>query len=74
MKDEHLWPGDGTPGDGTMDWSAVSASFAALPGATAGILEVESGRDEAPESITRKAEKAFRTLAELASAPASQDR
>jgi sugar phosphate isomerase/epimerase len=68
MKDEHLWPGDGT-----MDWSAVSASLTALPASTAGILEVESDRDEAPEAVTRKAEKVFRTLADLASAPASQN-
>jgi sugar phosphate isomerase/epimerase len=68
MKDEHLWPGDGT-----IDWPAVCASLAALPAATPGILEVESDRDEAPESVTRKAEKAFRTLADLASAPASQN-
>jgi sugar phosphate isomerase/epimerase len=68
MKDEHLWPGDGT-----IDWPAVCVSLAALPAATPGILEVESDRDEAPESITRKAEKAFRTLAEFASAPAPQN-
>ncbi|MGA1982022.1 MAG: sugar phosphate isomerase/epimerase family protein [Acidobacteriaceae bacterium] len=66
MKDEHLWPGDGN-----MDWPAVCASLAALPAATPGILEVESDRDEAPESVTRKADQAFRTLAELASAPAA---
>jgi sugar phosphate isomerase/epimerase len=61
VKDEHLWPGDGT-----VNWPAVSASLAALPAAIPGVLEVESNRDEAPESITRKAETAFRTLAEFA--------
>jgi sugar phosphate isomerase/epimerase len=66
VKDEHLWPGDGT-----IDWPVVSASLLALPAATPGILEVESNRDEAPESITRKAEKAFRTLAEYAEIPQS---
>jgi sugar phosphate isomerase/epimerase len=65
MKDEHLWPGDGT-GDGTIDWPAVMASLAPLPASTPGVLEIESNRDEAPESITRKAEQAFRTLAEYA--------
>jgi sugar phosphate isomerase/epimerase len=68
MKDEHIWPGDGT-----IDWPAVCASLAALPAATAGILEVESDRDEPAESVTRKAEKAFRTLADLAAAPAPQN-
>jgi sugar phosphate isomerase/epimerase len=61
MKDEHLWPGEGT-----IDWPAVSASLAVLPAAFPGVLEIESNRDEAPESITRKAEAAFRTLAEYA--------
>jgi sugar phosphate isomerase/epimerase len=65
MKDEHLWPGDGapvdgTPGGGTIDWPAVSASLATLPAATPGILEIASDRDEPAESITRKAEKSFR--------------
>jgi sugar phosphate isomerase/epimerase len=67
-KDEHLWPGDGT-----IDWPAVSASLAALPAATPGILEVAGDRDEPAESITRKAEQAFRTLARTASAVASQN-
>jgi len=72
MKDEHLWPGDGAPAGGMIDWAAVCASLAALPAATPGILEAESGRDEPAESVTRKAEKAFRTLADLAAAAASQ--
>ena len=59
MKDEHLWPGEGT-----IDWSAVSASLATLPAATPGILEIASDREEPTESITRKAEAAFRILEE----------
>jgi sugar phosphate isomerase/epimerase len=69
MKDEHLWPGDGT-----MDWAAICASLAKLPAATPGILEAVTDRDEAPESVTRKAEQSFRTLAELAEAVASHDK
>jgi sugar phosphate isomerase/epimerase len=57
MKDEHLWPGDGT-----IDWPAVSASLAALPATTPGILEITCDREEPAESITRKAEAAFRML------------
>jgi sugar phosphate isomerase/epimerase len=57
MKDEHLWPGDGT-----IDWTAVSASLATLPNSTPGILEIASDRDEPAESITRKAEESFRLL------------
>jgi sugar phosphate isomerase/epimerase len=57
MKDEHLWPGDGT-----IDWTAVSASLAALPSSTPGVLEIASDRDEPAESITRKAKESFRML------------
>jgi sugar phosphate isomerase/epimerase len=59
MKDEHLWPGEGT-----INWPAVNAALATLPPATPGILEIASDREEPAESITRKAETAFRTLAE----------
>jgi sugar phosphate isomerase/epimerase len=66
MKDEHLWPGDGTPGDGTIDWTAVSASLATLPAATPGILEIACDRDEPAESITRKAAAFFEKESRLA--------
>ncbi len=58
MKDEHLWPGEGS-----IDWAAVSSALAALPAATPGILEVACDRDDPPEVIARKAEAAFRMLA-----------
>jgi sugar phosphate isomerase/epimerase len=61
MKDEHLWPGDGTPGGGTIDWAAVSATAA-----TPGILEIASERDEPAESITRKAAAFFEKESRLA--------
>jgi sugar phosphate isomerase/epimerase len=61
MKDEHLWPGDGD-----IDWTAVSASLAALPANTPGILEVSSDRDEPAESITRKAAAFFEKESRLA--------
>jgi sugar phosphate isomerase/epimerase len=57
MKDEHRWPGEGT-----IDWSATAAGLAALPDNTPGILEIACDRDEAPESVTRKAEASFRKL------------
>jgi len=62
MKDEHLWPGDGT-----IDWPAVASALAALPATTPGILEIVSERDEPPDSVTNKAVKTFRTLDEHAS-------
>jgi sugar phosphate isomerase/epimerase len=68
MKDEHLWPGEGT-----VDWPAVAASLAALPAATPGILDIAGDRDEAAASITRKAEKAFRTLEDQANLSSTQN-
>jgi sugar phosphate isomerase/epimerase len=73
MKDEHLWPGDGTPGDGTIDWAALTASLAPLPASTPGVLDIASDRDEPAESITRKAEATFRILENLASAPTARN-
>jgi sugar phosphate isomerase/epimerase len=68
MKDEHLWPGEGS-----IDWSIVAPILATLPDTTPAILEPAPDRDQPTELVTRKAEKAFRTLAELASAPAAQN-
>jgi sugar phosphate isomerase/epimerase len=68
MKDEHLWPGSGT-----IDWPAVSSALATLPAATPGILEVASDRDEPAESVTRKAEAAFRALEKPQSTHLSQN-
>jgi sugar phosphate isomerase/epimerase len=68
MKDEHLWPGSGT-----IDWPAVSSALAALPAATPAILEVAGERDEPSEAVTRKAEAAFRTLANWQSTHLSQN-
>ncbi len=59
IKDERLWPGDGT-----IDWSAVSAALATLPPATPGILEIASDRDVPAEDVTRKTQESFRMLAE----------
>jgi sugar phosphate isomerase/epimerase len=55
MKDEHLWPGDGT-----IDWSIVTPVLATLPDITPGILEPSCDREEPIEGIARKAEKTFR--------------
>lgn len=68
MKDEHLWPGLGA-----IDWAAVSSALATLPAATPGIMEAASDRDESAESVTRKAEAAFRILANPQSTSTSQN-
>jgi sugar phosphate isomerase/epimerase len=65
MKDEHLWPGEGT-----IDWPAVSATLATLPATTPAVLDVAAGREESIDSITRKANAAFRTLEEQAASHA----
>jgi len=54
MKDEHLWPGEGS-----MDWSAIRASLTGLPEETPGILEIAADRDESPEAVSRKAAAFF---------------
>ena len=52
-----------------IDWPAVTASLAALPAATPGILEIVCDRDEPAEQVTRKAEQSFRMFSEMTSAP-----
>jgi sugar phosphate isomerase/epimerase len=68
MKDEHLWPGSGN-----IDWHSVCSALAALPAATPGILEIAGDRDEPAESVTRKAEAAFRMIATTQSTQLSQN-
>jgi sugar phosphate isomerase/epimerase len=68
MKDEHLWPGLGA-----IDWPAVTSALATLPAVTPGILEIAGERDEPAESVTRKAEAAFRALANPQSTRTSQN-
>jgi sugar phosphate isomerase/epimerase len=55
MKDEHLWPGEGT-----IDWSVVTPILATLPATTPFLLEPSCDREEPIEAITRKAEKILR--------------
>jgi sugar phosphate isomerase/epimerase len=63
MKDEHLWPGEGT-----IDWPSVTAALASLPAAIPGILDVAADREEPAASIARKAQSVFRTFEEQAQA------
>jgi sugar phosphate isomerase/epimerase len=67
-KDEHLWPGLGT-----IDWPAVTSALATLPAATPAVLEIATNRDEPAESVARKAEAAFRELANPQSTHTSQN-
>jgi sugar phosphate isomerase/epimerase len=68
MKDEHLWPGEGS-----IDWAAAAAGLATLADNTPGILEIACDRDEPTDQVTRKAEEAFRRLAEQREAHLAQN-
>jgi sugar phosphate isomerase/epimerase len=54
MKDEHMWPGEGA-----MNWEVIGELLMALPDATPGVLEIASGREEAPDEIVRRAQEFF---------------
>ena len=58
VKDEHLWPGDGT-----IDWTAASKALKALPKPPACVLEIHHNLLETPAAITEKAQAAFEQLA-----------
>jgi sugar phosphate isomerase/epimerase len=60
MKDEHLWPGEGT-----IDWPTVLPILSALPEATPAILEPVCDRVESTESVTRRASRVFSEHARL---------
>jgi sugar phosphate isomerase/epimerase len=54
MKDEHLWPGEGT-----MNWKAIGEALMRLPETIPAILEIACGRDEPSEVVIRKAQEFF---------------
>jgi sugar phosphate isomerase/epimerase len=58
VKDEHLWPGDGT-----IDWPATVAALKALPAAPATVLEIGYALGDDPASLPGRIEQAFARLA-----------
>lgn len=58
LRDEHLWPGDGT-----IDWAETTKALKALPSVPACVLEIHHALPETPTSITEKAKAAFDKLA-----------
>ena len=62
QKDDHLWPGSGTPGSSNIDWQNIAKHIATLPANTPGILEIAHDLEETPESVTTKATQAFDLL------------
>ena len=57
VRDEHLWPGDGT-----IDWLQVAALLKALPAAPAAVLEIGYKLGDTPDAIPAKIQRGFATL------------
>ena len=58
VKDEHLWPGDGT-----IDWTAAADALRKLVAPPALVLEISQNLGETPLSIPAKIERAFERFA-----------
>jgi sugar phosphate isomerase/epimerase len=58
MKDEHLWPGDGT-----IDWKNTAKQVNALKSAPAAVLEIGYTLGDAPGTIPDRIRAAFDKLA-----------
>ena len=54
VKDEHLWPGDGT-----MDWPAAVAAVKALPTPPAAVLEIHHSLGDPAAALPEKIQRAF---------------
>jgi sugar phosphate isomerase/epimerase len=54
LKDEHLWPGDGS-----IDWPAAVQALKALPEPPATVLEIHQSLGDAPAEIPARIEQAF---------------
>jgi len=57
MKDEHLWPGDGS-----IDWPAAAASLNALAAPPAIVLELSSKLPDEPATLPERIRHTFELL------------
>jgi sugar phosphate isomerase/epimerase len=57
MRDEHLWPGDGT-----IDWSQTASLLQSLPAPPAAVLEIGYTLGDAPAEIPEKIRAGFEKL------------
>jgi sugar phosphate isomerase/epimerase len=57
MKDEHLWPGDGT-----VAWPATAEALKALPTPPAAVLEIQFNLGDTPATIPARVQAAFELL------------
>lgn len=58
LRDEHLWPGDGT-----IDWVATASALKNLKQPPAAVLEIHHTLNDAAANVPEKIEKAFEKLA-----------
>jgi sugar phosphate isomerase/epimerase len=58
VKDEHLWPGDGS-----IDWPAAVGALKALPAPPAIVLEIGHSLGDAPAAIPGRIEQSFQLFA-----------
>jgi sugar phosphate isomerase/epimerase len=57
LKDEHLWPGDGT-----IDWPAAVEAIKQLPAPPAAVLEIGYDVSDAPGAIAERVKRSFEML------------
>lgn len=57
LKDEHLWPGEGT-----VNWQETMEGLAAAPEFKAGVLEIRYQDEPAPEAVAKRAAETFAML------------
>ena len=65
VRDEHLWPGDGT-----IAWDAAWGGLQHAPKAPAGVLEIHYGLETDSEQVVDKARRAFEHYEKSYEAPA----
>jgi sugar phosphate isomerase/epimerase len=54
MKDEHLWPGEGT-----IDWAATKKALQSMPTPPAAVLEINYNLAEKEAALHTRIEQAF---------------
>lgn len=57
LKDEHLWPGDGT-----IEWTTVMEGLRSAPQIQGGVLEIHYQFNDSPEQVSERACKTFEKL------------
>jgi sugar phosphate isomerase/epimerase len=58
LKDEHLWPGDGS-----IDWPAAAAALKSLPSPPPAVLEIGHSLGDAPAAVPARIEQSFQLFA-----------